>query len=636
MKRILLLVAVLLTFFACHAQESRRPFEDALAISRSLAKPGNKDYVEVLKKYAATQNIQAFVDGNIFLAAHSGLVAANKAEGLAPANIKSIQSSTGGFSFIPEHEAIDALGSFIAKRFKEELNIAFINKFRDKLKAQVDLQAMMPTTYKFLLENEPYNYTSFLESLRAAFKQDLENLPANFTKLTRLNRNQIVDTLKFDGYAGLLMGLEAVNSFLKKNSSAQILLDMTGIAEADTINNAQFRFSVKLLNATVSELTDKVTRDWYGDVAMKDVFGSGSEQNSLLFLGLFYEKHKSLFADEAITKKLPAYMEQVTKTYTIIRNYQAEIKLIKTTTGNVTVSDALRYLDLTINAADELLNIDDVFGSSFANSLVKNNVISHARRSLAIISDIDKKEYATAFVNTVSLAADLLPKKTTFRKEFVRYGNFAVSIVTAENSDAMVVALESAALPVGSYQVKRESICNISLNAFAGGFLGMEYVKERGGVELPEDVETTAGVAGFSAPIGVAFSFGSRRDYNKANDSDKRTFGPKGKEKVLTGCSWSLFISALDLGAVTAFRLQNDKAETLPEMTFQNVLAPGAYLIHGFKGVPVSLGVGAQYGPQVRKIADLGSEQELLSLWSARVLIAVDIPLFNLYTRNEK
>jgi hypothetical protein len=91
----------------------------------------------------------------------------------------------------------------------------------------------------------------------------------------------------------------------------------------------------------------------------------------------------------------------------------------------------------------------------------------------------------------------------------------------------------------------------------------------------------------------------------------------------------------VDIGAVTAFRLKEDSTETLPELTWSNLLAPALYYVHGFKNSPISCGLGVQYGPQVRSIKN-NTAEVLPSAWSARLFIAVDIPIFSFYSRTEK
>lgn len=143
-------------------------------------------------------------------------------------------------------------------------------------------------------------------------------------------------------------------------------------------------------------------------------------------------------------------------------------------------------------------------------------------------------------------------------------------------------------------------------------------------------------IFGVHAPIGITGSYGSINKNGKTNGS------------------LSAFLTILDIGSVTQFRLQNPIVEVdgsemkttsfneLPEIKLENIFAPGGYLVYGFPSLPISLGCGWQYGPALRGITinqEAELNQEILtnnivsSSWSWRLFIAVDIPLLNLYSK---
>ncbi len=90
----------------------------------------------------------------------------------------------------------------------------------------------------------------------------------------------------------------------------------------------------------------------------------------------------------------------------------------------------------------------------------------------------------------------------------------------------------------------------------------------------------------------------------------------------------------LDIGAVTTLRI-TDSTTALPEMSFKNVIAPGLYWVWSAKNHPLAFGVGAQYGPQLRKI-EQGSAVLNASGFRVGAFLAVDIPVFNIYNRGIK
>jgi hypothetical protein len=181
---------------------------------------------------------------------------------------------------------------------------------------------------------------------------------------------------------------------------------------------------------------------------------------------------------------------------------------------------------------------------------------------------------------------------------FNRYGQFLVNVINANDSDQLLAALEAAAQPVQSYRLKRQpGAFNLSLNIYAGAAIGSEF-----GIEDNSSERQSGFLLAPTAPLGIALNFGL---------NNKR--------------SLSAFVPLIDIGAVAAFRLF-DNASPLPEQSWDNVLAPGFYLIWGLKNSPISIGLGGQAGPALRKV----TVNEVTSR-NARIAatFTVDIPVFS-------
>jgi hypothetical protein len=189
---------------------------------------------------------------------------------------------------------------------------------------------------------------------------------------------------------------------------------------------------------------------------------------------------------------------------------------------------------------------------------------------------------------------------------FLQYGTFAANLVRAESAAEVKGALESAALPVGSYRIKRQTAFNISLNGYVGA---------TGGVQFGDP--NNSFVMGAWAPVGPAFSFGNFKQ--KKNSS-----------------SISIFIPIIDIGALALFRTSDDSTTIQTKIYLNQIFAPGLFVSWGLPKLPISLSAGYQIAPLLQSVE---TGQTVLSPKNnGRVVftIAVDIPLFNIYNAPER
>ncbi len=289
-------------------------------------------------------------------------------------------------------------------------------------------------------------------------------------------------------------------------------------------------------------------------------------------------------------------------------------------------------------------------------------------------------------------------KSSKFRKQFLKYGSFMASLAEAENADAAKVVLEGTVMPVGSARVKRDNKNNVSLNAYLGAFGGGEYLSDLGEWKGSIGIYAPVGVAfswGNRDRLTKKVDKGTLLPYKRdrlekwlqtgdkgllskderkgledllkkqekgslsesEGDSlktllkkqEKSLLSPEerdslqrivGKKKMYQSRgSWSLFLSVLDIGAVTAFRIDDDSTEVLPELRLENILAPGLHIVKGFANSPLSWGVGIQAGPMLRTIrGEEGLEPKAIFNnklnYRLHAFLAVDIPLINFKTRD--
>jgi hypothetical protein len=201
--------------------------------------------------------------------------------------------------------------------------------------------------------------------------------------------------------------------------------------------------------------------------------------------------------------------------------------------------------------------------------------------------------------------------------KIAKYALFMANVVNAKTPDEVASLIEGAVLPVGSSSIKKNSNFNISVQSYLGAFLLLQQSKANNG--------TWNDQFGVTAPIGVAFSWGAKK------------WG-----------SFSLFASLFDLGAIVDYQLRQDSVPTSNTSTtpvvkkdysvkLGQIFSPGGYFVYGFGGnIPLSFGIGAQYGPGLGKVDVSGATVINGPTWRWNAFLAVDIPFFTLKNNPKK
>jgi hypothetical protein len=161
---------------------------------------------------------------------------------------------------------------------------------------------------------------------------------------------------------------------------------------------------------------------------------------------------------------------------------------------------------------------------------------------------------------------------------------------------------------------KRRSEFSLALNAYTGVIAGREFRKH--GTQ-----NANSGIFGISAPFGVSMN----RGYKSGT-----------QEKFRNSCG--VFVSLIDIGAVFLYRFkEGDKIADLPEITLQNIVAPGIFAETSIANSPVTIGAGYQWSPGIREITnkDGMAVVDKQDLGSGRLIVTLklDLPLLYLARR---
>lgn len=642
---------------------------DAIA----LASNGNQALkIKILAQYAnvdPTQIATAYANNRFLYPLALQLSAGGAPE--SAFNLQSALSAAGGLNVT---DFAVALTDFIVKRTKEELNAAFFVKLKTTLEDPKfnDLRIMFPQTYRSLLliGDDIYNYNRYLTTLKENFEADLNALPDNFPALVENNEDF------FNQYpmlkATLLSGNYMAKSLLINKENPGIMIEhFPAEYFAQQGVNPNFAASISALQLFSVSLKDTASGAeasyWASTAIVRQMLQNDSSFK--YYLGLLYQKASTTYASAtfkngmtlaSVINKVPVdsyfmykgFISELTSKTNALNNMLRSYS--KASNDSLAVEQYYSYYNASLDILEystKALQLPYIHEPLPAG--VKN-VFTVAQAAGELVVDINRKRYASAVANAVTIydlvrnrhhdtevnrlqgivvsaqragnqveaaqaQANLDKTKNTpaVSQAFFRYGTFMATMLDAKSSDEMQDAIENFALPAGSSRIKRETPFNVSVNAYCGLYGGYERITPN-----PRNDDFKLNSFGLTAPVGIAISTGKRRFL------DIHT-----KTNPMNHWSYSAFVSLIDLGAIASYRFENDTAQ-VPEIQLKNILSPGLFLSVGLPKCPISVNLGAQMGANLRSISSAGADYENSIYWRYSLSICVDIPVLNLYTKS--
>lgn len=546
----------------------------------------------------------------------------------------------------------DGLAKFLVERSKEELNVAFFSEFQKYLQKYPEVQIVFPTTYEFLNQIYSYQYTAMLPALKAAFQKDLNAFSTNLLKLRDIsNYNvdgerkeraiKITNFLKTQEGRSLIGAIIVSNGIVKGNNAAEIISNLASDEICTNYSDENFPNLIQLVDLISQSLrSNEDGRVWITKQQATDLVKD--ELTFKIYLGLVYavdqkNKHQISFKTGGNAYSIETFLRTLGENWNSSETAKFKESFASLANSMVEVADNAKNI---LNAkgqgdqasilvyADYASSIASLFQQS-VNFLSYNPTLNkyapEMLRFATVIEDatnacydLKSQNYTALVLHTSSILSSVLGPEYTHKDNFLKYGVFMANVVEAKSSDEVQAAIEASVLPVGSSSIKRETDMNISLNAFIGPFAGAEYMPT-----LNETEEQWAFSTGLTAPVGVAFSWGN---IGKGKENCKGN--------VSGGKSFTLFLPVIDVGALASFRMGDDSTNVASEVTLSNIVSPGLFFYYGFGKCPVSIGLGGQFGPQLRGVTAIDIDIDKNYYLRFGFNIVVDIPLFNLYTKN--
>jgi len=667
-------------------------YYDVLKLNKLLqGSNGSTNIKEILQAYGIKKNTDSALKKNPLLNDVFGYIYKKNAPQGGNLSLSNLASSAGGMNIT---SVADGFTKFIVKRTKEELNAAFFDKFKESISKSPDLQSVFPQTYNALvvIGDEIYNYQAYIQTLRESFEKDLsaitehlpsiiENHPGFFAQYPELSfmvnsSCYIATQLRDKEHPGEILAnfpledLDAIKDPTWNKSLKGSLQTLQLISESlkDTASgdNANYWISAKQLQTlTTNTVTLKIYFGLLRLRASQSPFNNIPFDNTYSFVGVldslaFHYNDINLGVNK-YKNYISGFLAKANQLNTMIKNYQ------KKSSDSLAIEQYYSYFDASINLLQYCVGITKLplLDKLPLHTDKVNNYFEVAHSTGNMVLDVNRRNYAAAVVNASSIfqkvfvkympsdeaitsaektlekvkkeeisnsakrgtpidikftpeqaaARDTLYKAGFYNSNvvqtFFKLGTFMATFVQAKSSGEVSAAIETFALPQGSSRIKRESKFNVSLNAYCGLFAG--------GEQITKADNSPVFSYGLTAPIGISTGWGARKFLWMGSPH----------------WSYSLFISVVDIGAIAAFRFQNDSIAQIPTIQLKNIISPGAFFSIGIPKSPISFNFGAQIGPNLRKVTSTTNDYSNNLYIRYSVSICVDLPMLNFYTKSK-
>jgi len=552
----------------------------------------------------------------------------------------------------------NGIAALMIERAKQELTIAFFNRFKKFSTDHPEFQVLFPKTTNNLANLLTYAYPQMLPALRNSFFQDLQQIPFNLEGVLELPK--YANLLK--NYPEVLLAVQSLKIAQQLQSgqlnAADAIVQFSKLSAWDQdgtrfFNNmkATVKFAAIFSESLRSTEADK---NW---VSLKDLQPLQGPAYANVYLGLVWQLSKTnkitYFLDPrhpntptsmtSLIAKLKGNVSLIENRITQFINVTQEVDkaFAKLKTGDaITNEDYYNYVNTAIDAIDLSFSVVKIFDPA----LSVDAYMTIARNTNTLYKDIYSKQYTQAVndaldiltqvhdltkENTAAVAVQVpgaMDKKTALDKllEFAQkvkpYALFMANVADAKSSDDVKAALESVILPVGSSSIKKNTHFNLSIQSYLGAFAVTSHLSKAAG--------TWSDKFGVTAPIGLSLTPGFL-SWNRWG-------------------SLSLFAELFDLGAIVDYQLKADStvgsngANTAVvsknySIKLGQIVSPGVYAVYGAGGnLPLAFGFGGQYGPGLSKI-DAGTKTVLNNPgWRWNFFLTVDLPFFNLVNTSKE
>jgi hypothetical protein len=540
-----------------------------------------------------------------------------------------------------ESAIIYGIVDFTLKRAKEEMVNTYLEKWYKKLDANQNTKKLLPQSISVLKafnEENSLNLAKYGDKWKAAFQEDLRNLPVVFQDETFLDSLKIgMNVENREEYISVIAGGNKIvyDLYLKKHL-VNILSDLSVRYLSDADEQQVFKKLIVLSDVLLKAGGTMTNNETYQAASLQDL-GKMDVESWRIFFKLTYIRHmdamtfcfNKAYSDEFLTtlltnEKVNRLAALYRNSLSLISNYQQMIS-VKTNSAEtkLTFEESRRLFELSFQFTSQIGDYLTLLGKNNKVDVVLKNIKPYYTALSEIGEGISNKQYGAVLDGSISILRISNPTSEKYLKVIEHlqvFGSFMVNIIQADSSEKVEAALDEL-IPKGQYKLKNTQTFTVSLSAFPGVFAGYERIKKYpvdgagNSITSAPKLSSWAFSPSVYLPIGIDFSIGSK------SKKSERDFS-----------STNFLFQIADLGAVANYRLSdNDDEETNPEISFKQVLSPGFSIMHHIKNSPLVYGAGVNYQPSLRKINQNGNEYKSPALRFG-LFLAVDVTFFNLFS----
>lgn len=390
-----------------------------------LLLPQHADVYKVLKYYvpdstSTGQIVQAFNE-NPFFSINGSIP-----RGGSVKNGRNLKSLIGGLNVT---EYADAIAALMIDRAKQELTIAFFNRFKDFADKNPEFKILFPKTTDNLANLLAYTYPQMLPALRNGFFEDLKKITYNLD-----------DVLDLPRYRTLLRDFPEVRMAVKSirvvheletgaSNAADIVKEFSDFEEWSTTANkdmynagsclkvaALFSESIRANSTLVKNevwVNAKEVKQLFVDPVLfkiylglifqqskKIEFYKSDGTNKVAFSELLAGKKDDLFT---LQTKIKEYFDLAANVNTSFRDLKTKIDKKEESPSN---ADIYNYINTSIDAIEYGFSIMKVFHIKDIN-LAPDNYLAIARKSNDLYKSIYSKEYTHAIEHAFDIFSKL-------------------------------------------------------------------------------------------------------------------------------------------------------------------------------------------------------------------------------------